>query len=429
MFLVTTLLFIRLTIHEICLESKVTIVEAIIIIISVTASIAIAVVGSFIGCSGLLVVVQLDEIDLPSQYGTDATETLDELCALTRPICDKFQIATVLLVVFGHPFHEALLFYNLELDAGLLVMEEVLIGLLLLVEVDNRLLAGAGIAQDEAADLEVLPYNQILGSTQFQGLEGIVDHEAVLARVLTDLVHEGLEQLLLLHQLDGAEGVGTELDGLVEPILATVGHIDHLDDDLGKPTVEQVGTHQLGLEVGRTRQDDALNVGLLPIGNKQLGGQLGNLADVVVSLLETKTGETQGGLTTTAVLLGQVDGEFVQDFTVGSLDGTIQATITVHHDEPKGLVVNEKLVKVLGMELVVTQIQRGVDRLEGLEINVDALLLALVGNDRAAVDDQPVLGTLVVQLETLLRRSDGTQHRQTVHARLDVGRSAVPGNL
>ena len=81
------------------------------------------------------------------------------------------------------------------------------------------------------------------------------------------------------------------------------------------------------------------------------------------------------------------------------------------------------------MELVVTQVQRGVDRLEGFEVNVDALLLAFVGNDRAAVDDQPVLGTLVVQLETLLRRGDGAQNRQTVHARLDVGRSAVPGNL
>ena len=46
------------------------------------------------------------------------------------------------------------------------------------------------------------------------------------------------------------------------------------------------------------------------------------------------------------------------------------------------------------MELVVTEVERGVDGLEGLEVDVDLLLLALVRDDGAAVDDQTVGGDL-----------------------------------
>jgi hypothetical protein len=42
-----------------------------------------------------------------------------------------------------------------------------------------------------------------------------------------------------------------------------------------------------------------------------LDRQLGDFADVVPSCLFSETRETQRGLTTTTVLLGQVDGEFV----------------------------------------------------------------------------------------------------------------------
>jgi hypothetical protein len=47
----------------------------------------------------------------------------------------------------------------------------------------------------------------------------------------------------------------------------------------------------------------------LVVGDEVLDGELGDLADVVVALLLAQTGEAQGGLTTAAVLLGQVDGK------------------------------------------------------------------------------------------------------------------------
>jgi len=59
--------------------------------------------------------------------------------------------------------------------------------------------------------------------------------------------------------------------------------------------------------------------------------------------------------------------------------------------------------------------------LERLKVEVDLLLLALVGEDGTAVDDESVGWDLVVELETLLGRGDGGQNRETVDARLDVG--------
>ena len=77
------------------------------------------------------------------------------------------------------------------------------------------------------------------------------------------------------------------------------------------------------------------------------------------------------------------------------------------------------------MKFIVTQIEGGVDRLEGLKINIYALFLAFVGDYCAAVNDEAVLGALVIELEALLRRSDGAENRKTVDARFDVGRRAV----
>ena len=77
------------------------------------------------------------------------------------------------------------------------------------------------------------------------------------------------------------------------------------------------------------------------------------------------------------------------------------------------------------MELVVAKVERCVDGFEGLEVDVDLLLLALVRDDRAAVDDQSVRGHLGVELEAVLHGGDGAQHGQAVHSTFDVGGSSV----
>ena len=58
------------------------------------------------------------------------------------------------------------------------------------------------------------------------------------------------------------------------------------------------------------------------------------------------------------------------------------------------------------MELIVTQVQRRVDWLERLKINVDALFFAVVSQDSATVQHQAVIRNAGIQLELLLSRCD-----------------------
>jgi hypothetical protein len=60
-----------------------------------------------------------------------------------------------------------------------------------------------------------------------------------------------------------------------------------------------------------------------------------------------------------------------------------------------------------------------------LEIERHLLLLSLVRQDRSYEEHQPVRRYPVVELETLLRRSDGSEDGETVHSGLDVRGGSV----
>jgi len=77
------------------------------------------------------------------------------------------------------------------------------------------------------------------------------------------------------------------------------------------------------------------------------------------------------------------------------------------------------------MEFVVTQVQRRVDGLEWLEINVDLSLFSFRGNDFTTVDDQPVRGNLVVEFETLLGGCDSREDGKAIDSGFDVGCSTL----
>lgn len=125
------------------------------------------------------------------------------------------------------------------------------------------------------------------------------------------------------------------------------------------------------------------------------------------------------------MLLGEIDGQTLQDLTGVTAQGTEERTVTVHDNEAELLVRLEQLAQGLGVELVVTKVERGVDGLEGLEIDVNLALLALCGDDFTTVDDQTIRRDLVVQLETLLGGGNGRQNGESVDARLDVGSSTL----
>jgi len=89
-----------------------------------------------------------------------------------------------------------------------------------------------------------------------------------------------------------------------------------------------------------------------------LNGEFGDLADVVVSLFVTETGETEGRLTTTSMLLGEIDSELVDDFSRVAGEDTEEGAVTVHDDEAKAGVGFKEFGEGLGVEFVVTEVER-----------------------------------------------------------------------
>lgn len=144
---------------------------------------------------------------------------------------------------------------------------------------------------------------------------------------------------------------------LVETILTTVTDIDDLDDLCRQPRVEHVAQTELRLEVRATREHEASHVDLV-VRDEVLHGQLGDLADVVVPLLVTQTRETERGLSTTAVLLREVNGELVDHLAGVARDGTEERAVSVHDDEPELGVGLEQLLERFGVELIVTEVER-----------------------------------------------------------------------
>jgi hypothetical protein len=125
------------------------------------------------------------------------------------------------------------------------------------------------------------------------------------------------------------------------------------------------------------------------------------------------------------VLLGKIDLQTLEDLTGVSTQSAEQRTVTVHDNETELLVGLKQLTQSLGVELVVTKVERGIDGLEGLEVDVNLTLLSFGGDNFTTVHDQSIGGNLVVQLETLLGGGDGRQDGETVNTGLDVGGSTL----
>jgi len=88
----------------------------------------------------------------------------------------------------------------------------------------------------------------------------------------------------------------------------------------------------------------------------------------------------------------QFNSEFVQHVSCVALQRAKQAAITVHNNETEFGVVGQQGLKRFRVKLVVTQIQRSVDRFEGLKVNVDLLLLVVIGHNRATIYNESIWG-------------------------------------
>ena len=86
------------------------------------------------------------------------------------------------------PFDESDAVHHLQLNSGDRVMKQRLVLLLLGGQVEDLLLAGGLVLDHESVDREVFPHDQRLDRAHLKCLKSVLDHEAVLARVLRDLI-------------------------------------------------------------------------------------------------------------------------------------------------------------------------------------------------------------------------------------------------
>ncbi|KAH3660506.1 hypothetical protein OGAPHI_007092 [Ogataea philodendri] len=353
---------------------------------------------------------------------TDSTESLHELRSFGRSISNKFKRSTVIFVVFSQPFQKWHFVHNLHLLTSGLV-EHVSLIFLRRRSVSNNLVSFR-ILQCVSNGVKTLINDDDLTSSQIKSLKRIVNSVTEFTGILRNLVKVLCDQFLFLDKLDVGQSLSRQLDGLVKSVFSSVRDINQLQNLALQSTVKHVGSTQLGLEISTTGQNQSSNSHLV-VRNEVLNSHLGDFSDIVVSLLVSQSGETQCRLSTSSMLLRQINCEFVQNFSGVTGQSTKQGSITVHHNETKSVVTFKQFGQRLGVELVITQIQRGIDRLERLESNGELLFFTLLSNNFTTVHNQSVWRNRIVQLEFLLGRCDCRKHRKSVHTRFDVGSGSV----
>jgi hypothetical protein len=120
----------------------------------------------------------------------------------------------------------------------------------------------------------------------------------------------------------------------------------------------------------------------------------------------------------------------VQDFASVACQRAVQRAVPIHHNETELILVLQQLAQrlqpasgawkiliiyknpgaqALGqrtnlrVKLVIAQVQRRINRSEGLKVNVNLLLLAVIRQDFTAENNEAVGGASVVQFQSLLR--------------------------
>lgn len=141
-----------------------------------------------------------------------------------------------------------------------------------------------------------------------------------------------------MDKLDIGERVLSKGDGLIETLLKTVGDIKSGDDDVLKSLIEVITALHNEFEVGATSNNDTFDVRSV-ICDEILGCKLTALDNIEMTLLFSETSKPHGGLTTTTMLLGQLNRHTLNDFFVVTLEGGEHYTSTIKDNETKLFIV------------------------------------------------------------------------------------------
>lgn len=155
----------------------------------------------------------------------------------------------------------------------------------------------------------------------------------------------------------------------------------------------------VNLELSGTCDNESLDIWFV-VCNEMLCKELATFADVVVSLFLSDTGETDGRLTTAAVLFGEGDHDTLEDFFVVALECGVEDSIAVNNHKSELFVVFEQSLQRLGVEFVLALVAEHVDGLEGFQVKRNFLFcFAVVQRNHSAEEHEAIRGDAFVELQ------------------------------
>lgn len=128
---------------------------------------------------------------------------------------------------------------------------------------------------------------------------------------------------------------------MVETLIETVRDINGRNNQSLKSEFEVITLLHDEFKISATGNDDTTNVGSI-IRDEVLFGELAALDNVQVALFLSETSETYSGLTTAAVLLGELHGHTLDNLLVVSLERSEKHSITIDDDKAELVIVFQK---------------------------------------------------------------------------------------
>ena len=336
------------------------------------------------------------EFDFVAQKATDSSETFDELEAFRALISDKLNLDSVVQVVHEEPVGKRLLALDLKLDSRLWVLEMFRILLLSGVQELNLGFRLVRLLDLEAAYFNLLKQDHAVKSSHLHRFESVIDTKHNHAGVLSNLVKEFAHNLLFLHKLDIEETVSSQSDCLTEAVILTVRNIEGSEHNVAKTFVELLRSIEFVLKASCTSQHETFHIRPV-VCYEVMNRQLTDFADVSIAFFDTLARKTHCGLTTTTVLLRQLNTHSLQHFLVVALESAEKRTITVHNDEAELFVVLKQRMQRFRVESVLALVREQVDRSERLVV-VDNFLLrfAIFHQDDTAENVKTIFWSVLV---------------------------------
>ena len=241
----------------------------------------------------------------------------------------------------AEPVSQLLTTDNFKVDTCVGILEVLRVLLLLGVQQENLRFVLHRVLDLVPHNFDVFKQHHGLKCSKLQGLHGVLDSKGDHARVECDRLKEAPNDLLLLHELHVCEAVLGQSDGLGESLVETVGDINRRDDQRFQPLVKVVTLLHNELKISATSNDDASDVRPI-VRDKVLNGEFAALDNVQMTLFFSETRETNGRLTTTTVLLRQLDWHALNNLLVVSLECGEHDAGTIDNDEAELVIIFQK---------------------------------------------------------------------------------------